>query len=97
MVEIMMAKPKKVGDSAMVTDLGDGMLVLGKPTVVSNPATGSLENIESIITTDKETYCPQCHGKNEHGIEITVTEKGMLIYACKKCNQFVWCRVKEKP
>lgn len=91
-----MGKPKRVGDSAMVTDLGDGMLVLGKPTVVNNPMTNQLERIKTVVTTDRETTCPMCKEKNLPGIEITETETGLLIYACKKCDQFVWCKAREK-
>lgn len=95
-MEIQMGKPKHVGDSAVVTDLGDDMLVIGKPDVVKNPMTGNLEKIKTIVTTDRETTCPMCKKQNPPGIEITETEPGLLIYACKQCNQFVWCKAKEK-
>lgn len=92
MSEIQMGKSKRVGDSAMVTDLGDGMLAIGKPDVVKNPMSGKLERIRTVVTTDRESFCPQCKQKNAPGIEITATETGLIIYACKQCTQFVWCK-----
>ena len=91
-MEIQMGKSKRVGDSAMVTDLGDGMLAIGKPDVALNPMTNKLERIKTVVTTDRETTCPMCKQKNPPGIEITETETGLLIYACKQCSQFVWCK-----
>lgn len=95
MSEIEMGKPKTVGDSAVITDPGDGMVVIGMPDIVHNPITIGLERIKAVFTTEGETTCPLCKEKNTSGIEITETETGLLIYACKKCNQFVWGKVKE--
>ena len=96
MSEIMMGKPKHVGDSAMVTDLGDGMLVLGMPTVAYNPVTKQNERIKEIIKHPQLTYCPNCKKQNPPGVEITLLETGNFVYACPSCNQFVWCREKGK-
>lgn len=96
MNEIMMGKPKRVGDSAMVTDIGDGMLVLGTPTVAYNPITKQNESIKEVITHPEPTTCPSCKEQNPPGIEITFLETGYFIYACKQCSQFVWCKLKEK-
>lgn len=96
MNEIMMAKPKHVGDSAMITDLGDGMLVLGTPTVAYNPITKQNERIKEIIKHLQPTYCPNCKKQNPPGVEITILETGYFVYACFQCNQFVWCRIKGK-
>lgn len=96
MSEIVMGIPKKVGDSAMVTDLGDDMLVLGTPTVARNPVTEQLEKISEIIKTRTETTCPKCKARNDPGVDITFLETGYFVYACPSCNQFVWCREKGK-
>lgn len=94
MSEIMMGKPKKVGDDMMVTDLGDGMLVLGTPTVAYNPTTKQNERIKEVIKPPEPTNCPQCKKQNPPGVEITFLETGYFVYACPSCNQFVWCRKK---
>lgn len=96
MNEIVMGKPKKVGDSAMVTDLGDGMLVLGTPTVAYNPITKQNERIKEVVKHHQPTNCPYCKEQNPPGVEITFMETGYFVYACPSCNQFVWCRFKEK-
>lgn len=96
MNEIMMGKPKHVGDSAMITDLGDGMLVLGTPTVAYNPVTKQDERIKEIIKHPQPTNCPNCKKQNPPGVEITFLETGFFIYPCPSCNQFVWCRLKGK-
>ena len=93
-MDIVMGKPKKVGDSAMVTDLGDGTLVLGTPTVASNPVTGELDRIKEVIKHPQPTFCPNCKKQNPPGVEITILETGYIVYACPSCNQFVWCRLK---
>ena len=89
-----MGKDKKVGDNVFITEIDEGVNVIGKPDVVKNPMTGELERISYIIVTDKKTYCPKCKEENEIGIEITITDKELCIYACRKCNQFVWFRMK---
>lgn len=96
MEEIMMGIPKKVGDSAMITDLGDGMLVLGMPTVAYNPVTKQKERIEEVIKIPMPSRCPKCKASNPPGIELTYLETGYLVYPCPSCNQFVWCREKGK-
>lgn len=88
-----MGKDKKVEDSIFITEIEEGVRVIGKPDVAKNPMTGELERILYIIVTDKKTYCPSCKKGNESGIEIAVTET-LYIYPCKKCNQFVWFRMK---
>ncbi len=95
MNDIMMGKPKHVGDSAMVTDLGDGMVVLGTPTVAYNPITKQNEKIATVVKTPTPTTCPNCKKQNDPGVEITFLETGYFIYACPSCNQFVWCREKK--
>ncbi len=90
-----MGKPKHVGDTAMVTDIGDGMLVVGKPTVAMNPVTGQMEDVVTVIITDTPTYCPSCKEQNDPGIEITVLKSMICAYACKKCNQYAWFKPKE--
>lgn len=95
MSEIVMGKDKKVGDSIFVTEIDEGINVIGKPDVARNPMTGKLEKILYVIVTDKKTYCPKCKKENEPGIEITITETGLCIYPCKICNQFVWFRMKK--
>jgi len=95
-MEILMGKPKHVGDSAMVTDLGDGMLVLGTPTVAYNPITMQNEKIKEVIKHSEPTTCPNCKKQNLTGVEITFLETGYFIYACKQCNQFVWCKERRK-
>lgn len=95
MNEIVMGKKKKVEDSIFVTEIEEGVSIIGKPDVAKNPMTGELERILYIIVTDKKTYCPKCEKENEPGIEITVTDTELCIYACKRCNQFVWFRVKK--
>jgi hypothetical protein len=101
MSEIVMGKDKRVGDSAFVTEIlnskmlsEEGVSVIGKPDVAKNPMTGELERVLRIIVTDKKTYCPECKKGNEPGIEITVTDTGLYIYPCKRCNRFVWFREK---
>lgn len=89
-----MGKPKKVGDSVIVTELDDDIVVLGTPTVAKNPVTGQLENISEVIKARTETDCPQCKARNDPGVEITFLETGYLVYACPSCKQFVWCRMK---
>ncbi len=96
MNEIMMGKSKHVGDSAMVTDLGDGMLVLGTPDVAYNPITKQNENILKVVKAPTQTTCPKCKELNDPGVEITFLETGYFVYACPKCNQFIWCREKGK-
>lgn len=96
MSEIVMGKNKKVGDSVFITEIDEGISVIGRPDVAKNPMTGELEKITHIIITDNNTYCPKCKNENEPGIEITVTETELCIYPCKKCNQFVWFRAKNK-
>jgi len=96
MNNIMMGKPKYAGDSAMITELGDDMLVLGTPTVAYNPVTKQNERIAEVIKNPQPTYCPNCKKQNEPGVEITFLETGYFVYACPSCNQFVWCRFKEK-
>lgn len=94
MSDIVIGRHKKVGDSIFVTEIEEGINIIGKPDVVKNPMTGELERILHIITTDKKTYCPKCKEENESGIEITLTETELCIYACKRCNQFIWFRMK---
>ena len=89
MSEIVMGKNKKVGDSVFITEIDEGVSVIGNPDVAKNPMTGELERIIHVIVTDKKTYCPKCKKENEPGIEITVTETELCIYPCKKCNQFI--------
>lgn len=96
MNEIMMGKPKKVGDSVMVTELDDDMVVLGTPTVAKNPVTGNLDRISEVVKVLTETTCPKCKARNDPGVEITFLETGYFVYACPSCNQFVWCRIKDK-
>ncbi len=96
MSEIMMGKPKHVGDSAMITDLGDEMLVLGVPDVAYNPVTKQIEKVVDVAKTKRPTTCPDCKKENEPGVEVTLLESGIFNYACPKCNQFVWCREKGK-
>jgi len=93
MSEIVMGKPKKVGESATITDIGDEMLVIGKPTVAYNPITKQNEKVKAVIKTDNLTFCPKCKEENPSGVEITLLETGYLIYACPSCDQFVWCKI----
>ena len=95
MKDIVMGKDKKVGDSPFVTEIEEGISVIGKPDVARNPMTGELERILHIIRTDMKTYCTKCKEENDPGIDITVTETELCIYACKKCNQFIWFRMKK--
>lgn len=90
MPEIIMGKNKKIGDSAFITEIEKGVLVLGKPDVLKNPMTGNLEKISQVIVTDKVTYCPKCKSPNEAGVEITIAENGLCVFPCKKCKQFIW-------
>jgi len=99
MSEIVMGKDKKVGDSIFITEIDEGISVVGKPDVARNPMTGKLEKILTVVTVDRKTRCPKCKEENEpgiEGIEITVTETGLCIYPCKRCNQFVWFKMKNK-
>lgn len=95
MGDIMMGKSKRVGDDMNVTDLGDGMIVLGTPDVAYNPITKQNERISEIAKAPTPTTCPSCKKRNEPGVEITSLETGYLVYACPSCGQFVWCRLKE--
>ena len=95
MREIVMGKDKKVGDSVFITEIEEGVSIVGKPDVAKNPMTGELERILHVIVTDIKTYCPKCKNENGPGIEIKVTETELCIYACKICNQFVWFRLKK--
>lgn len=95
MKNIIMGKDKKVGDSIFVTEIDEGVSIIGKPDFVKNPMTGELERILHVAIMDKKTYCPGCKKENDPGIEITVTETELCIYACKKCNRFVWFRTKK--
>jgi len=92
MSEIVMCKPKKVGESATITDIGDEMLVIGKPTVAYNPITKQNEKVKDIIKTDKQTFCPKCKKQNPSDVEITILETRYFVYACPSCNQFVWVK-----
>ena len=92
MNDIIMGKDKKVGDDVLITDLGEGMVVYGVPDVARNPMTGELEKIKSVVKTPKMTICPKCGEKNGPGVDITLLESGIFIYACPKCEQFIWCK-----
>ncbi len=95
MNEIVMGKDKKVGNSIFVTEIDEGVNIIGKPDFAKNPMTGKLERILYVFLTDKKTCCPECKKENDPGIEITVTETELCIYPCKKCNQFIWFIVKK--
>ena len=87
---IRMSKPKHVGESVFVNDVGEGMVVVGAPDVVYNPLTQQKEKILAVITTPITTNCPNCKEQNDPGIEITMLESCICVYACKRCNQYVW-------
>ena len=74
----------------------DDMLVPGTPTVANNPVTEQLERISKVVKAPTETTCPKCKVRNDPGVEITFLETGYFVYACTSCNQFVWCRLKDK-
>lgn len=95
MSKIVIGKDKKVGDSIFITEIEEGISVIGQPDVAKNPMTGELERILHVSVTDKKTYCPECKKENDPGIELTITETYLCIYPCKKCNQFVWFRAKK--
>lgn len=95
MNNIIMGKNKKVGDSIFITEIDEGVDIIGKPDFVRNPQTGKLERILAVVITDMKTYCPECRKENGPGIEITITETELCIYACKRCNRFVWFRAKK--
>lgn len=94
MEEIVMGKDKRIGDSVFITEIEEGINVIGKPDVLRNPMTCELERILHVIVTQNVTYCPKCKNANEPGVEITVTEKELCVYPCKKCGKFVFFRVK---
>lgn len=98
MTEYMMGKSKHVGDDLNLTDLGDGMLVLGTPDVAYNPITKQNEKISKVVKAPTQTTCPNCKQCNDPGVQITFLETEYFVYACPLCNQFVWCRFKgDKP
>lgn len=92
---IVMGKDKHIGDSIFITEIEEGINVIGKPDVLRNPMTNELERIRYIMVTKNVTYCPKCKSANGPGVEITVTEKELVIYPCNKCGQFVFFRVKK--
>lgn len=95
MSEIIMGKPKHVGESMMVTDLGDGVLVLGTPDEAYNPITRHNEKIVEAVKSPLPTTCPNCKKQNSPGVDVVLLESGYFVYACPSCNQFVWCRIKK--
>ena len=95
MGEIVMGKDKHVGDSTLVTELDDSTLVFGILDYAQNPNKKELYKNITVIRTDAPTYCSSCKQQNGPGVQVTILENGIFIYACPKCDQFVWCKAKK--